>query len=515
MLRERSNMSGTRDRKFSPSVVLAVCCIAQLMVVLDVSVVMVALPQMRAALGLSQSGQQWVVNAYTLTFAGFLMLGGRAADIFGRKRTFLLGLGLFTLFSLLGGLATDGAWLVGARAAQGLGGAILAPATLSLLITNFTEPDRRRRALGAWSATAASGAAIGVLLGGVLTQVIDWRWVLFINVPIGVVVIAVTALGVQESKGTGARSLDLAGALTVTAGLAVLVYGIVGTDTNAWASLHTIVALAIGVLLLGSFLFIEGRVAAQPLMPLGVFRRRNLSVANGIAVVLGAALFGMYFFLSLYLQEVNGYNALKGGLAYLPAGLATLSGALIGTHLVARIGPRAQLVIGPGLAAGGLMWLATLAAGDGYWGHVFAPLVMVGFGLGLSFVPMTMAATAGLPPHQAGLAAGLINTTRQMGGALGLAAMATVATTVARDGLGAGAAPSATELTSGYDWAFAISALCLATAALLAVLLPARRPATTAAVEPAAAHGRQEESVADLREVGIEWLEPAISGPGL
>lgn len=466
-------------RRSSSGAVLAVCCLAQLMVVLDVSVVMVALPQMRHALGLSQDGQQWVVNAYTLTFAGFLMLGGRAADIFGRKVVFLLGLALFTLFSLLGGLATDGAWLISARAAQGLGGAILAPATLSLLTTNFTDPDRRRRALGAWSATAASGAAIGVLLGGVLTQAIDWRWVLFINVPIGVALIAVTALRVPESKGAGAQSLDVAGALTVTSGLAVLVYGIVGTDTNAWSSAHTVVSLAVGAVLLGLFVLVEARVARHPLMPLGIFRRRNLSVANGIAVVLGAALFGMYFFLSLYLQEVNGYDPLKGGLAYLPAGLATLSGALIGTRLVARIGPRNQLVLGPGLAALGLLWLSGLAAGDAYWAHIFAPLVIVGFGFGLSFVPMTIAATTGLPPQQAGLAAGLINTTRQMGGALGLAVMATVAATVAGHGTGAQRAPSGASLTSGYDWAFAISAACLAAAAALAVLLPRLKPAVT------------------------------------
>jgi len=475
-----------QDKKFSPSVVLAVCCIAQLMVVLDVSVVIVALPQMRHALGLSQSGQQWVVNAYTLTFAGFLLLGGRAADIFGRRRVFLGGLGLFTLCSLIGGLATSGTWLIVARAAQGLGGAVLAPATLSLLTTTFTDPDKHRKALGAWSATAASGAAIGVLLGGILTQAINWRWVLFINVPIGAALFAVTVLGVAESKGTGTRSLDIVGALTVTAGLAVLVYGIVGTDTHAWGSAHTMVALVVGLALLAAFIYIEAKVAAQPLMPLAIFKHRSLSVANGIAVVLGVALFGMYFFSSLYLQEVNGYDALRGGLAYVPSGLATLSGALVGSRLVARIGPRRQLNLGPGLAAVGLVWLATLNVGDGYVLHILGPFVLIGFGLGLSFVPMTIAATSGLPPQQAGLAAGLINTTRQMGGAVGLAALATVATTVARGSLGPGHLPSGASLTDGYDWAFAICAVCMGVAAALAMLLPARRPTPLPTASPTA-----------------------------
>jgi MFS family permease len=246
------------------SVILAVCCIAQLMVVLDVSVVIVALPQMRHDLGLTVTGQQWVVNAYTLTFAGFLMLGGRAADLFGRKRIFLLGLGLFTVCSLVGGLAQNGDWLILARAAQGLGGAVLAPATLSLLTTNFPDPDQRRKALGAWSATAASGAAIGVLLGGVLTDVLDWRWVLFVNVPIGAVLMVVTFMAVPESKAsTAARSLDVAGALTITGGLAVLVYGIVGTDVHSWGSTATDVPLAIGAALLVAFFVIESRLACS------------------------------------------------------------------------------------------------------------------------------------------------------------------------------------------------------------------------------------------------------------
>jgi EmrB/QacA subfamily drug resistance transporter len=480
------------------SMVLALCCVAQLMVVLDVSVVMVALPQMRHALHLSVAGQQWVVNAYTLSFAGFLMLGGRAADLWGRRRVFLLGLGLFTAFSLLGGLAQDGTWLVLARAAQGLGGAVLAPATLSLLTTSFPDPDARRRALGAWSATAASGAAIGVLLGGLLTQVVDWRWVLFINVPIGAVLMAATVMAVPESRSTmTTRSLDLPGAVAVTAGLAALVYGIVGTDSHSWGSMATVVPIALGAALLAVFLVVEARFAAHPLVPLEVFRLRNLTVANGIAVAVGTSLFGFFFFLSLYMQQVNGYDALKGGLAFLPAGLGTLSGALVGARLVARLGARRQLVLGLALATGGLAWLTALSPGNGYLAHIFGSLVMTGFGMGLSFVPMTMAATAGIPAHQAGLAAGLINTTRQVGGAIGLAVMGTVAANTARHHNGT-ARSLASALTSGYDRAFLIGAGALVIGAVLALWLPGGRLA--GAAHEARVADRREPAYLDLRQ---------------
>ncbi|HZD66525.1 MAG TPA: MFS transporter [Acidimicrobiales bacterium] len=459
------------------AMLLAVCCLAQFMVVLDVSIVNVALPQMRQALHLSVTGQQWVVNAYTLTFAGFLLLGGRAADLFGRKRIFLLGLGLFTLCSLLGGLAQSGTWLILARAAQGLGGAVLAPATLSVLTTSFPDPEQRRRALGAWSATAASGAAIGVLLGGVLTALLDWRWVLFVNVPIGVLLIATAVPVMAESRDTTTRrSLDLPGAVTVTAGLAVLVYGIVGTDSHPWGSARTLVALGVGAALLAVFAAIETRWAARPLVPFGVFRRRSLSAANGIAVTIGAALFGMYFFLSLYVQQINGYSPLRAGFAFLPVGLATLLGALVAPRLLPYLGARRQLVLGPAVAAGALVWLTTLSPGAGYWGHLFGPLVLSGLGFGLSFVPMTIAATADVPHHEQGLASGLINTTRQVGGALGLAIMATVAAAAAHH---AGPRVTAAALTSGYDQAFGIAALVLVMGACLSLFLPSRRPSAT------------------------------------
>lgn len=477
--------SGTGKRQAPHWAVLAICCMAQFMVVLDVAIVNVALPQMRHDLGLSVTGQQWVVNAYTLTFAGFLMLGGRAADLFGKRRVFMLGLAWFTLCSLIGGLAQNGDWLVIARAAQGLGGAVLAPATLSILVTSFPDPNERRRALGAWSATAASGAAIGVLIGGVLTSELDWRWVLFVNVPIGIVLLAAARAYLSPGEGGPRRSLDLPGALTVTAGLAVVVFGIVSTDTVAWGSPRTIITLAIGAALLIVFAVIESRFAKDPLIPLSIFRRRSLSTANGIAVTIGSALYGSMFFLSLYLQQVNGYSPLRAGLAFLPSGLATLSGALVGTRIVKALGARRQLVLACTMAAVGIFWLLGLHAGDSYFAHLFGPMLLFGFGFGLCFVPMTMAATAGVPMHEAGLASGLINTTRQMGGALGLAVMATAAASATAAHHATGPHALGAALTSGYRVAFAIAAGGLVVGALLALLLP-KMPAVAPAGAPAA-----------------------------
>ena len=464
------------QRRIPTWAVLAICCVAQFMVVLDVAIVNVALPQMRDSLGLSVAGEQWVVNAYTLTFAGFLMLGGRAADLFGRRRVFMIGLGVFTVCSLIGGLAQSGGWLIAARAAQGIGGAILAPATLSILVTTFTDPGERRRALGAWSATAASGAAVGVLAGGVLTSLLNWRWVLFVNVPIGVVLMVGAWVALPRNEERGPRkALDITGAVTVTGGLAVLVYGIVSTNVHPWGSARTIVTLAIGLVLLAVFFVNEARFATDPLIPLGIFRRRSLSVANGIAVTIGAGLFGTYFFLSLFLQNVNGYSALRAGLAFLPAGLCTLAGALIGTRLVQVIGARRQLVLGPGAGRRRPLLAVHVGAGDAYLAHVLGPVMLIGLGIGMSFVPMTLSATAGVPPHEAGLASGLINTTRQVGGALGLAIMATVADHHRQP---PGRAPAtAAALTSGYRAAFAIAGCGLVVGALLALVLP-KEPST-------------------------------------
>lgn len=459
-------------RPAAPWVTLVACCVAQFMVILDVTIVNVALPQMRQDLGLSVTGQEWVVNAYTLTFAGFLMLGGRAADLWGRRRIFLVGLALFTACSLLGGLAQNGTWLIFARAAQGLGGAILAPATLSLLTSRFTEPIERRRALGAWSTTSASGAAVGVLAGGVLTSLLDWRWVLFVNVPLGAAIIVLAVWGLSESRVEGTRPrLDVMGAVTVTLGLAILVYGIVGTDSHPWGSAQTMITLGVGVVLLILFVLTETRIAKSPLVPFSVFKRRGLTVANGVTVAIGAANFGGYFFLSLYLQQVTSYSPLRAGLAFLPIGLSAFAGASMGTRLVARIGVRNQLALGPAIAATGLIWMATvLTPQSAYLTDLLGPLILFGAGAGLTFVPMAMGATQGVPPHQQGLASALINTTRQVGGALGLAIMASAASSLT--GRHSASESMSAALTDGYGLAFLIAGLGLAAATLLAFAMP-------------------------------------------
>jgi EmrB/QacA subfamily drug resistance transporter len=485
------------QRRMPTWAVLAICCAAQFMVVLDVAIVNVALPQMRASLGLSIAGEQWVVSAYALTFAGFLMLGGRAGDLFGRRRIFIIGLAVFTLMSLVGGFAQSGAWLLTARAAQGIGAALLAPATLSILVTTFTDTNDRRRALGAWSATAASGGAVGVLAGGVLTSLLNWRWVLFVNVPIGIVLVVAAWVALPRNEERGPRkALDLTGAVTVTAGVTVLVYGIVSTDVHPWGSARTIVTLAIGLVLMGVFFVTETRFAKDPLIPLSIFKRRSLSVANGIAVLLGAGLFGSFFFLSLFLQNVDRYSAVRAGVAFLPLGLSTLVAALLGPRIVQFLGARRQLMFGLGVAAIGLLWLSRVGANDSYPVHVLGPEILIGFGFGLLFLPLTLSATADVPFHEAGLASGLINTTRQLGGAFGLAVMATVASSIIAN-REAGHHSVAHALTSGYSAAFLIAGCGLIVGALLASLLA--KPAKPAA-EPRIGDGVVDE---DIVRVGV------------
>jgi EmrB/QacA subfamily drug resistance transporter len=468
--------------------VLAIACAAQFMVVLDVSIVNVALPSIRTSLGLSVSGLQWVVNAYTLAFAGFMLFGGRAADLFGRKRIFLTGLTLFTLASLAGGFAPNGVTLVIARAAQGLGGAILAPATLSLLTTTYTEPRARARALGAWGATAGSGGAFGVLAGGLLTDLASWRWVLFVNVPFGVLLLVAAAGALGESRGQirSIRALDLPGTLTVTAGLALGVYGIVSTDTHPWGSTHTLVSLAAAGALLAAFVLIETR-APEPIVPLRIFRLRSLSAANGLAVVIGGAMFSMFFFVTLYLQVVLGFSPLQAGLAFLPVTAMIITGAQVSGRLVSRFGPRPLLLAATATNALALAWLSRIGADGGYWTHVFGPAALLGVGLGTSMVPMMLAATTGVDAREQGLAAGLINTTRMVGGAVGLAALATIATdrTAALLGHGPvrpGTAALNAALTAGYNRALVVSAIVVAAAVVIVLALPrtAQRPARPA-----------------------------------
>ena len=364
---------------------LTLACTAQFMVVLDVSIVNVALPAIRHSLGFSQPGLQWVLNAYTLTFAGFLLLGGRAADLFGRRRIFLLGLFVFTVASLLGGLARDQAMLIAARAAQGLGGAILSPATLTILTTTFTEPKTRARALGVWSAVAGAGGAAGALLGGILTDELSWRWILFINIPIGITAFLVARLFLSETRSPAAhRSLDLPGAVLVTGGLTALVYGLVRTTSVGWTSWQTIVALLLALLLIGAFLVQEGRIASAPLMPLRLFARRSLWSANLVMFMLAGAIFAMWFFVSLYLQLVLGYSALRTGFAFLPQTIAIVAGAQVSSRAVLKIGPRPLLLMGTLCSATGLFWLSYVGIHTAYWTGLLVPSVLITLGLGLS-----------------------------------------------------------------------------------------------------------------------------------
>ncbi|MEU3986566.1 MFS transporter [Streptomyces sp. NPDC026672] len=423
--------------------ILALCCAAQFMVVVDVTIMNVALPDIRASLHMNVTGQQWVINAYTLTFAGFLLLGARAADLIGHRRVMLAGLTVFTLFSVLGGLAPSGGWLIAARTVQGVGGALLAPSTLSVLTTAFAESDARRKALGAWTGTAAAGAAAGMVAGGVFTDLLDWRWVLFVNGPIGALLITAVprCLPPEQPLSRPRQQLDVWGAVLATCGLSSLVYGIVTAAQHAWTAPTTLGALGLGVALLAVFILVEARLGDTALVPLRVLRMRTLMLSNGIAATIGVALFGMYFFVSLFLQDVNSYSPLKAGLAFMPAGLATMAGTLVGSRVVVKVGASRQIMVGLATAAAGLWWLSSNDGPVGYADHVLAPLILVGLGLGSAFVPTTGTATSGVPASQAGLAAGLVTTSRQIGAALGLAVMITVAGHVGSDtGDGIGAA---------------------------------------------------------------------------
>jgi EmrB/QacA subfamily drug resistance transporter len=477
--------------------ILAIACLGQFMVVLDVSVVNVALPAIRSDLHYTATGLQWVVNAYVLTFAGFLLLGGRVADLFGRRRVFLTGVGLFSLASLTGGLSQSSDMLTVARAVQGFGGAILAPATLTVIMTTFTDPTARTKALGTWSAVAGGGAAAGVLLGGVLTTYLSWRWVLFINVPVGVALGLVAARSLTESRRPTSGTLDVAGAVTVTGGLAALIYAIVGTDTHAWTSGQTLGGLAIAVVLLALFLAIQLRLAPSPLVPLRLFRSRALSAANGAMLLFGAAFFAIWYFLSLYLQGILGYDALKTGLAFLPLCVAIIAGARITAQLVPRLGARNVLLIGLPLAAIGFAWLSRARVDSSYVGDVLGPGLLISLALGLCLTPLAAAATGGVPSSEAGLASGVITTSRQVGGSIGLAVLATIATDRTNDALRRHTA-NAAVLTTCYDRAFLVCAGFIVVAVISAAIIPTIRRNPVTAPAGSEAGSAEEVPVLDL-----------------
>jgi EmrB/QacA subfamily drug resistance transporter len=506
--------------------VLAVCCLAQFMVVLDISIVNVALPSMQDDLKMSSGGLQWVINAYTLAFAGLLLFGGRAADLFGRRRVFVLGLVLFTLASLGGGLAQSEAQLIVARAVQGLGGAVLAPATLSLLMTSYPEGRERTRALGAWGAVAASGAAFGTVAGGVLTDIASWRWVLFVNVPIGVLLVVAARAVLSESRGqvSRLRDLDVPGTLTVTGGLVLLVYAIVRTETDSWTSATTLGMIAGALVLLGAFVAIEA-TTANPLVPLAIFRYPGIAGANLIAAFLGAGMFAVFFFLTLYLQRIHGFSPLRAGIAMLPMPLMIIVASQLVTRTIGRLGPRPIIAVGIALGAAGQFWLSAMTPDGSYWAQVFGPLVVMAFGVGGTMVAMVSAATAGVPMRMAGLASGLVNSGRQIGAAVGLAAVTTLAAHHTEGRIRDGAAmPDA--LTSGYAFGLFIAACVFAVGVPVALLLlPRRRPAPAAVPaqtspvaqgtgEPAAVaeSPARSASSAEAPEIAPAEIAPAVPG---
>lgn len=449
--------------------VVAAACAGQFLVVLDVSVVNVALPSMRTDLGLSATGLQWVVNAYSIAFAGFMLLGGRAGDLFGRKRMFLVGLGLFTLASLAGGLAQEGWQLLFARAVQGLGAAVLAPSTLTILTSAVPEGPARVRAIATWSAVGAGGGAAGGLVGGVLTDGLSWRWVLLVNVPIGVLVLAAALRWITESRAGGARRLDLPGAVLVTGGIATLAYGIVQTEVEGWTAATTLVPLVVGLALIGSFLVVEARAKA-PLMPLALFRVRSVSAANATMFVCGMGLFAMWFFMTLYAQNVLGYTPLEAGLALIPSSVSVVVGSKVAPRLMRVMGARSVTVIGVLVAAVGFVWQWRVLDADGaYVTSIMLPGILMMLGAGLAGTPLAALATSGADPGDAGLVAGLINTSRTMGGSLGLAVLSTIAASRTGD------RPGTQALAEGYAQAFLWAAVFL-TAAVVVVLLWMPRP---------------------------------------
>jgi EmrB/QacA subfamily drug resistance transporter len=426
-----SRVPGAARRGHHPAVALAVIAGSQLMVVLDVTIVNIALPDIREALNLSTTDLSWVLNAYTLTFGGLLLLGGRAGDILGRRRVFIAGILLFTLASLLGGLATSSGWLLAARALQGVGGAIASPTALALITTTFAEGPERNRAFGVFAAVSGSGAAIGLIAGGMLTSWLSWRWVLFVNVPIGLLLAMLAPRSIAESERQPGR-FDVSGALTSTAGMAALVYGFISAAQDGWANLTTVGSFTAAAVLLATFFWIETRTS-QPITPLGMFADRNRAGSYAIMLALSAALVGMFFFLTLFVQDVLGYSPLQAGLAFLPITAAIIVSSQIAARSLPRLGPKRLMTVGAAFAVAGLAWLTQVSVTSGYLDGILGPMLVFGAGMGLLFVPLTILAVSGVPPHETGAASSLLNVMQQVGGSLGLSILVTVFGTASRN----------------------------------------------------------------------------------
>jgi EmrB/QacA subfamily drug resistance transporter len=460
--------------RVDPNAVLALVAVAQFMVILDASVVNVALPTIKRDVGFSEQSLSWVLNAYTLVFGGFLLLGGRLADRLGRRRLFVAGIALFSAASLVCGVSQSEAMLLTARGAQGLGGAMVSPAALSIILTTFAEGPDRNRALAVWGAIAGAGGAVGLLLGGVLVEVLSWRWVFFINVPIGAVVLALAPRIIPESRAEAPGSgYDAEGAIAITLGTIALVFTLIKADSWGWGSARTLGGLAISAIIIGAFLLIERR-HEDPLVPLRIFSNRSLAASDATFLAVAAALFGMFFFLTLYLQQVLGYSALKTGVAYLPLTLTLIGASAGASRFVDRFTPKPVLCVGLLITTGGFIFLTQVSGHGDYWSRVLPAMLILGSGLGMSFVPITIAATTGVPPEDSGLASGLLNTTQQVGGSLGLAILSSVSTSRVTSALHAGT-PLPAALTHGFKGAFVVAAiLCALGAALALVLLPRR-----------------------------------------
>jgi EmrB/QacA subfamily drug resistance transporter len=478
----------TSARPASTNLIVFVVCLAQFMVILDVSIVNVALPSIGHGLHFSTTGLQWVINAYTITFAGFLLLGGRAADLLGRRSVFLVGTAAFALFSLVAAVSDSQATLLGARVLQGLAGAVMSPATLSIITTSTREGAERTRALGIWGAVGGLGASSGALLGGLLTQGFGWPAIFAVNVPLGAIAVV---LGLRVIPAGGARDLeserhfDALGAVLVTAGLATLAFGVVRTTTLGWGAPGVLAPLAVAVVLLGAFLYVEHSVARWPLMPLSIFRVAQLRWANVIVVLMYGGLFSMFYFVTLFLQQVQGDTALIAGLSFLPCTLSVFASSNRAPRFVARFGIRATLTAGMALATVGLLWLSQIAPGSSYAAVVLPGLVLSGLGMGTALVTGTVAAMQGVPAQQAGLASGLLNTSRMVGGALGLAVLATLAASVTRSDVAGGGLGSAAgrALTDGFAQAMTVGALFTLIGGVVALTL-LKRPAPVARVVP-------------------------------
>ncbi len=451
---------------------LALLSAVQFMVVLDIAIVNVALPSIQVDLGFSQENLQWVISAYALVFGGFLLLGGRAADLLGRRRIFLAGLVVFTLASLLAGLAWSETSLIGARVLQGLGAAIISPAALSILSTTFREGRERNIALGVWGAVGGFGAAAGVLLGGILTDALSWEWIFFVNVPVGVAAFALAPVLLGESRDASVKRFDVPGAVLVTAGLSGLVYAITKAGQDGWLAGQTVTFFAVSLVLLVAFVAWELR-HPEPLMRFGIFQIRTVSGANAVGFILGTAMFAMFLMLTLYMQQVLGYSAMKTGVAYLAVAGTAIIWSTVAAQLVTRIGVKPVLVAGMSALTAGLLYFTQVSVGGSYLGDLLPGFLLIGFGLGFSFVPVSIAALAGIQPAEAGLASGLFNTSQQIGGALGIAALSTIATSRTEDAVAGGSAlPVA--LVDGFQGAF-VAGVIVAALGVAAALTLIRR----------------------------------------